>query len=158
MLAFGFQLIWAVETYQTIHVASLLIVRYIYTQDQNDIFISTTWVFKIFICHFLQSSTFEGGNYLCFILLSKSTLSLWLVPFPNIWFHLVAKSHFSNVILQWFDPPHNMTSHILTCAILNASTYLFTLALDHRRPKPSLALHLCLVTWSSFLSSPFNHP
>ena len=35
------------------------------------------------------------------------------------------------LIQQWFDPPHDITSHSWTCARLNASTLLFTLAVVH---------------------------
>jgi hypothetical protein len=90
-----------------IHIASPLIVRHTYTQDQENRTISTTWFFKAFICHFLIS-LHKGLQSSLSHLLSKYTLSMWLESFQHMWVQSMASSH----ILQWFDPQHNMTPHI----------------------------------------------
>lgn len=123
-----------------IHVASLLIVQHTYTQDRG---LHIPFLLNISSC----------CNNLCLIRLEQCNLKLVIWTISILVSSIYGFKSLPLMIIQWFDPPHNMTSHTSISSSAQCIYSLLKLRYSTSDTKLSLTLHLCLVCQSPFLDT-----
>lgn len=141
------------------HVASLLIVRHTYQ-------LKFRWKLNSNLLSYtplINAITFNLHHTGCQHIhldcsLSIAILIMWFDPIQSIWINLMAWNQFLQMIQQWFNPPHNITSSNLNSEKLNASTFFFTTTMSFVLLCPSRRFSF-IFTWSPRKPFPcYHHP